>query len=391
MDRFLLTIIYLYVITCPFYIFDSGLPQPSDGIAVLGIIYLLFSTKMIPFFKIKAVKRLFQFVALATFINLAYFFIYKSNGVDNRFYFPPLFYIFDMFFFVMILFILNNNFILKINHISLAILISLSVQVLMGLVHIGSGRSSLFFNNPNQLGYYSLVSLTVFASLPSKYRANKLIILCAVLFSSYLILLSGSRAALLGVALLSGMIFLKEGIKVGFSSSIFIIIVLVGSWYFLNKNDFFNSQIDSIKARQEVKANQGASEWQVRGYDRFVLNPEYVFFGAGEGVYERFNSYQHLEMHSGPGTILFSYGVLGFTFFFLFIKQVIKLNLLFNFLLLLPVFLYNLTHQGFREPLFWILLACIFVVSQNEYKQKINRWKLRQNRNLNNVTFEILK
>lgn len=378
MDRFLKIVISLYIITCPFYVFDSGLPQPSDGIAVIGILYVLISGKMTPLFKMKVLKRLIQFVGLVVLINIAYYLFYEVNGIDNKFYFPPLFYIFNMLFFSMILIFLNKDFSKKVNILSFAVLCSLFVQVALGIVHVGTGRSSLFFNNPNQLGYYSLVSLSIFAALPSKYRSNKIITLAAVLMSAYLILLSGSRAALLGVALLGIIVFVKEGFKIKASSIFFILIVAILGWYFASQNLFVDKQIKSIRQRNEEKTLQGVSEWQVRGYDRFYLYPEYILFGAGEGMYDRFRSYQQLEMHSGPGTILFSYGILGLLLFISFLKYIVKRNVLFNILLLTPVFLYNFTHQGFRDSLFWILLAGIFIVSEKEHIIKLNKIRINK-------------
>jgi hypothetical protein len=376
MSKFLIFIILLYIITCPFYIFSSGLPQPSDGIALIGIILIVITGKIAPFFRLPILKRAAQLTALITFINLAYFFAFNLMGIDNRFYFAPLFYIFDMLVFAMLLFILNKEGTNAVNYISLAVLLSLLGQVLLGLKHVGGARGALFFNNPNQLGYYSLVSLSIFAALPSKWRAMKLVTLAAVVMSAYLILVSGSRAALMGVAVLGIIIFVKEGFKAQASSIFFILIAAVLGWYFVNQSSFVDQQIKSIRERNEYKSSKGVSEWKVRGYDRFYLYPEYVLFGAGEGEFTRFKSYQQLEMHSGPGTILFSYGILGFLLFASFINSAIKRNIVFNSILLAPVFLYNFTHQGFREPLFWMLIAIVFAVSEKEYIIKMTKLKM---------------
>ncbi|MFD2872519.1 hypothetical protein ACFS5N_08580 [Mucilaginibacter ximonensis] len=291
--------------------------------------------------------------------------------MENKFFLPILFYVFDSFVFCALVYVLNKNFEKVASHLALAIIISLSIQAILALAHIGTGRGSLYFNNPNQLGYYALTSLTVFACLPSVYRSNKLMTMAVLILSSYLILYSGSRAALLGVILLGSIIFVKEGFKVDASSIAFIILVIGAGWYFFNRNDFVDAQIKSIQDRQESKSSQGVSEFEVRGYDRFYLAPEYVLYGAGEGKYDRFHSYHSLEMHSGPGTILFSYGVLGFYLFFSFVAIVIKRDLFNNSLLIAPVILYNFTHQGFRESLFWILLACIFMVSSKQYVKDV--------------------
>jgi hypothetical protein len=136
------------------------------------------------------------------------------------------------------------------------------------------------------------------------------------------------------------------------------------------QSEFIKQKSEIIESRNRRYDNSGVSEWQIRGYDRFWIHPEYVLIGAGEGYYKRFESWHSGEMHSGFGTMLFSYGILGFSLFVIFIKKVSRRNLKINLLSLSPIFLYNLTHLGLRDSLFWMLFASVFVVSEMEFLQK---------------------
>jgi hypothetical protein len=96
----------------------------------------------------------------------------------------------------------------------------------------------------------------------------------------------------------------------------------------------------------------------MRGYDRIVNHPEFWFFGAGEGSFQRFESVLGGEIHSSWGTIFFSYGLIGTLLFLLFFLNVFKYKK--NFFYFMPIFFYGLTHQGLRSTQFWILLFIFY-------------------------------
>jgi hypothetical protein len=97
-----------------------------------------------------------------------------------------------------------------------------------------------------------------------------------------------------------------------------------------------------------------------RGYDRIVNHPEYLFFGAGEGAYERFKSelYPWGEIHSTFGTLLFCYGILGTGLFvcglFFACRRDLRAALYF-----LPAFVHGTAHHGGRFAFFWTMLAFV--------------------------------
>lgn len=383
MKIFLRNIILLYILISPFYLFPSGLPQISDILIAFGGIVFILGGGASVVTDLPVVKKMLYFVALVTIINLIAWFHYEVlNGLDNMMFFTPLFYIFNALFFIMFITVMKKENHLNVRNISLfswAILLTVSIQFFLAVsgVASGGGRGTLFFNNPNQLGYFTLLMLSIYTVLPSRIRSNMFLSLWIIFASSYLVLYSGSRAALAGILLLAIIIFYKEGFKLELKSVLFMLI-LIASIPPLLQTSFVNEKVESLVARNENTMNANVTEAQIRGYDRFALYPEYVFYGAGEGYNLRFKSFHQLEMHSGPGTILFSYGILGFILFFSFLFEAIKRQFWYYSLVLIPAFIYNLTHQGFRETLFWVLLASIYLVSSASKQIKFRRTFQRQ-------------
>lgn len=373
MYRVIAIIFSIYLLANPFYIFKSGLPQPSDMLMALGLIGFILTGAISYVWKLKIFKSLLRFIMIVVLINTIYFFYYTGQGVENKFFMSNLFYIFNLLFFGLVIWALAKNKEHFINQVSLFIIISLTIQFFLGIAGIGGTggmRNAIFFNNPNQLGYYVLLSLSLFTALPSKYRSNRVIALATIFISAYLILLSGSRAALIGVILISAILFIKEGVKLEFSSVIFVLISIIVAVYFLGNSSFVESKLASIEERDQRSVNKRVSFWEERAYDRFYLYPEKVLYGAGDGLFTRFKSYHQLEMHSGFGTVLFSYGFLGFILFAIFMRTVLSKALFMNLLLLTPVFLYNLSHQGFRDSLFWMLLASVYFVTETSTEDR---------------------
>ena len=88
-----------------------------------------------------------------------------------------------------------------------------------------------------------------------------------------------------------------------------------------------------------------------RGYDRIWRYPEHLVVGAGEGAAWRFGtSTNYLELHSTFGTVLFSYGFVGFCLFMVLLWVMLRRAPLAHMLYSLPLWAYGLTHQGLRNP-----------------------------------------
>jgi hypothetical protein len=102
-----------------------------------------------------------------------------------------------------------------------------------------------------------------------------------------------------------------------------------------------------------------------RGYDRILTYIELTILGAGEGYFNRFKSMHKGELHSVIGTLFFSYGIIGLGLFLLMFLK-FKYKKLFLIKFLTPMFLYSLTHNGIRNPLFWIIIAITFCYAEKK-------------------------
>lgn len=369
-------IFIIYIILSPIYVFESGMPQPADFIlAIACFLGVLIADKKIFLLKpIKAFIRLILLIILVSALNEYYL---SLLGVKGGPMFAAIFYIYNFLVFVLV-FVLWEHIPKNKLYNVVGFVIILTVISQWGFHLLGFGksypRSQIYFNNPNQLGYYILCIFSLFTAIPSKFRRNKSIVFGMLIMCSYLILISGSRAALLGVFLLGGIIFFKEGFKFKVSSFLGVSFFTVIIFVFVSNNEIIQSKFQKVIERNENKESTLESEIIVRGYDRILFYPEYLLYGAGEGGIERFvKSKSNLEIHSGFGTILFSYGILGFMFFVMLIFKIISFKKRSNLLLLLPVFSYNLTHNGFRSTMFWILLAFVYLVSLDEKEREYEK------------------
>lgn len=377
MKYFFLFIIIAYILLSPFYIFESGLPQPADFVIAFGCLFLIFSKDFLLYLKLDVVKKFIYFLSLTIFINIFYFLFFKSQSIDASAMLSYIFYYsFNFLFFLLFLKTLQENPEFS-DKIAFTIIFCLIVQTILAVLGINGGikgdgtRSVIFFNNPNQLGYFALLMLTIFITLKSKYKQNFYIILLILVISASLILFSGSRAALGGFIILSIISLYQLEKKYRLSVFVFVVLLTIAT-PIIYKTTFIQDKITLIERRGGRNELKNVTEAQVRGYDRFWLHPEYIFFGAGEGKYDRFDSWHSLEIHSGFGTVLFSYGIFGLILFSNFIFKVISNNLFSNILLLLPVIIYNATHQGLRFSLLWALLAIIYAYSNTNPNLRID-------------------
>ena len=370
MNKFLLLVVCLYILLLPLYIFESGLPQPAHYILAIGLIMGFFSLEFRKtIFTQKPTRYLVAFIVVVIIVNTSYFAFLTFTGIENSLYLPIAYYIFNAVFFLLLLYLLRvERFQETVNYIALAIIISVSIQVILALMgvnketqYIVTKRTVLWFNNPNQLGYFVLLALTFYTVLPSKFRLERIYNLLMIIMCFYLAIISSSRVIIIGLVILSSLLIFSSEKNVPQKRWLVILpaIFLIGTGVFYTP--FVQKRINLIETRIERNDAKGVSEAQIRGYDRVFNHPEKILYGAGEGNYDRFNSYQPGEIHSGFGNILFSYGIVGLVFFSLFVFASIRKNLLYNCLLLLPILLYNLVHQGFRATFFWGILAAIFM------------------------------
>lgn len=376
-SKLLTYFISLYIILFPFYIFPSGLPQPSDIVLALGLLLNIRKAWNSGVFQITVVKRFSVFLLLVLIINTFYtFYLYHDEKLTKTPFFAAIYFLFCYLVFVntvMIGYSASKTFL---NNIVLACAISLTIQIIcIPVANITSDRSIMFFNNPNQLAYYALLMMTIFIVVDSKYRKNKFFLILFSVACFYFTLISASRIALPCIALLIIYAAIISGLRLNAKNILLLIFILVAGYYISQKYKVaLVEKVDYVFHRIETNSGLSISPIQERGYDRMYLYPAYNFFGAGENANYRWTrAAQQLELHSFFGTLLFCYGILGFILFMRFSYAIIKRHFWKNLMILLPIILFNFVDNGERVGILWILLALIFINDLNNWKFRVNQ------------------
>lgn len=367
-DKIVLLLYSLYFILKPFYFWSSGLPQVADIIMIFLILFFIFSKKGC--FKFYSTSKGFLLTAL---IFVSYIFVVNSVWMmilnsSLKFLLTSTFYTYNFLIaaLVAILYYHYNGMLIKITYNST--LISLIIQLFIYVISGGfsGGRMVGGFNNPNQLGYYSLLSLSIllFASKKIEIRIRGFIL--GILLSTILCFSSLSKAAILSYI---GMFifYLLSNNKNKKMERIFIVILFVIIINFVYQYTDFIQNNDLYLAVQKRITSIGMDSddsLEGRGYYRITEYPQYWIFGAGEGEYSRFRN-QSMEFHSTLGNIQVSYGLIGMILFLRLLFIALKNDGYKNWYVLLFILVYGLTHNGIRNSLFWIILALMVTSSLN--------------------------
>ena len=100
-----------------------------------------------------------------------------------------------------------------------------------------------------------------------------------------------------------------------------------------------------------------------------------IFWGMGEGAYERFSVMTGNEVHSTYISILASYGVIGLFLWLLCMAEFLlrKKQVWFVLVSLSGVALYWVTHNGIRNTMVWMVIALLSISLQSDLEKKCKR------------------
>jgi hypothetical protein len=351
-ENFPLFILTIYIILKPFYLFPSGGMQIADIFLIVLFFSLIVSVKGIKIYDWATVSLLLLLFMTITIVSGLWTLITE----DLRVLLPILFLLFNLILFLCVSHIVNTHPSAK-KTILWAIIGSVLLQfILIPISSTPAFRQSLFFNNPNQLGYWSVLCATIFLFLVQEEKLNKYIY---IMFTGVVMILAGlslSKAAIVSIFLLYFIYYSNRPIV-----GILFLISIIGTFLFAGEIE----QVSNVVDRLADLGSAGDDNASGRGYNRIWEWPEYAWLGNGEGALERFG--EDHEIHSTMGTLFFSYGPIGlFLFLTIFIRFFFTKGLA-SVLPFIPIFAYSLTHQGYRFSLFWLLLS---LVSTYKYKQK---------------------
>lgn len=352
----------LYLLLSPVYIFSKGLPQPADYLLLLCGFPALFVTMIR---HRGGLSKVFLFGLLFAVLTMSINLVHFSFLHNDRLLKHSIYYIFNFsaFYYTLVMFKQSPETMNRLTYIAIAasIIFQFIYAPIFGGIELFRNTGS--FNNPNQLAYWCILSASILIILKRDQQFTFLdLILFAMLF--FLQSLSLSKAGLICSALLLPiLVFLPNMPKFG------KILVFIGVLGFLITQALDHgaierqlTQINQLTAVADRIHNIGYESDDSasgRGYDRIIKFPHYILYGAGEGAFYRFGIGAQ-EIHSGLGTLLFSYGITGFLFFSMFIYAVFYRVPKQYYLLLLLVFLFGIPHQNIRFTYFWIFLGIVY-------------------------------
>jgi hypothetical protein len=354
----------LFVLMIPLYIAPSGLPQPGDALVFVLLAIALFSRHRRLDRSTRAIVRaLLWFTLWVALVNYGWAVILWKFDRLKDFVIHPFFYLFNALLFFSGLVIARRDRVTFLRVTSGVLYVSILAQLVASFVYRrGMYRDDGFFNNANQLGYFALLAACVFALTQRAIGVRRWIAGLGVAACAYLATLSGSRAALVGIAILLFIMLFANPRTIIIASLVAVAVISLGGP--------LATAIDNISERSQSLSRHGTFS-EERGYDRIWKNPEYLITGAGEGEYQRFvkEGENGRELHSSFGSVLFSYGILGSLLFFVFLARVFKRTSVRDKAILVAGLSFALAHQGLRFTMFWVVLVVFVVVKQHTATQ----------------------
>ena len=357
----------------PIYIFNSGSIQPSH------FFLLIFSIVTLLNFKIYINKYFVTFTIFLIYCALVNIFYSYSELVVSRnvieFKYLKEFLFLSYNFIITISLLTFFNYQKEFNKIKyciftaiVIIFFSICYEIYFSQLEF---RFTSYFNNPNQLGYFSVC---VFSIIYLFYRNNYIsyylliILLFLIVLFSMLTLSKASYVSLLLCIFFSIKPFNFKYSKIIELIFLFLIILIFIIFYLqITELHIFKRTLNMF--------TESDSSLEVRGYKVFFEgNSIQALFGMGvKNIFD----IQKFEIHSTFFMVLTSYGIIGFCIFLtLMIIWILDINKTYGLRGLIcvcgPSLLYGLTHNGIRFSMFWIMFAVSIHLS-NEFKKKTRK------------------
>lgn len=237
----------------------------------------------------------------------------------------------------------------------------------ISLSDAGHGRATGSFNNPNQLGYFSVCALSLAYLVYRHGHVNYLVAFSIFGSAMFLSIASLSKAAMVANFLVAFIALKPDGVAglISVKSKLLILTVwllsvvfLMFAFLMLYLDGFFN---EFVFVRRLLSMGQEEdSSLEARGYFAILQGDWFhLLFGLG---YSRVEEILGHEVHSTLGSVLNNYGLVGFLFFSIVLMVwAVKLWRAYGFVGLCclagPAMMYGITHNGTRFTAFWVLFA----------------------------------
>lgn len=347
----------------PMYIYPSGSAQPTDYVFLI-LVFLVY-------FHALATSREFPLADIPIYWLLLAFWVFVHCLASSLllqssdFYRTMAFWIYNTVVASCFIYLLGMTPRSKL-YVEWSICLGLTLSGVGVIISLGmEGRAIGFFNNPNQLAFFSLLGVSSLLVLSRMTLRVKPHVILALLSGVLGIFAAASLAAIVGFCLvLIGYLVANLQPKKLFRFSIILSLLFIVS--LLADDKTMTGIANNVYNRSLVAEGKFDSIGEERNYDRISAFPEYTLLGAGEGHLERFYPYDKNEIHSSFGNLLFAYGIPGLVLFLALLFSIVKNSPLPIWFVVAGPIVYSLTHMGLRTTLFWIFLAIVW----SEYGKK---------------------
>lgn len=364
----------------PVYLYPSGGPQLVDILILLVIFLTLFYRKTADAKIIKQIYTIIPFFVWVLLINSIYF---LQNSEDISLFIATITLLYN----IIIFYAFSKNFSEITGEKAFKILsFGLILSILLVFLIKGKAeeeiRATLSFNNPNQLGYFSVILFSyVIIFLNNKDKLNILStksfwvsVILISLAAHFFVFLSLSRGAFFSILLLD-ICFLKTMIKNKYSFMVAMLMMILGAIIIFSNLPYIEGR---MKARGESRSfnleKSIAQSYERVSSQLMFSNSWQIFWGRGDGriiigegqfLIKPKNDPIHFEVHNIFGNVLRSYGIIGlFLFGFWIGKFIWESRFVPGAIWVWAALLcYNMTHNGIRFRSFWILLAFILALT----------------------------
>ena len=349
---------------------------PSGNIQVTHYLFLIFTILVFLFIGIQLDKYFYTFLLFliyAVLVNIFYISkdIYEFGYASIKYAEGILFLTYNFILTISLMSYFSHQKKLNVIIYGLAtaisiILFSIFYQYFFGTLDY---RYEGYFNNPNQLGYYSVCCFSLIYLLYRNLYIPYFLMIVATTTVVFFSILTLSKAAFISLFLC--IIFVIKPFNYKYSKIIMTIIVLSVIFFMVL---FYNQIIEThVFSRLINTLSENDSSLKVRGYLVFFeANFLEKIFGMGP---KRIYEVQGYEVHSTLMMILSSFGLIGLLIFcLLLLFWVLEINKAYGLngviCICAPSLLYGLTHNGIRFVMFWIVFAISIFLSKELIKKK---------------------
>lgn len=364
----------------PVYLWESGLPQPCHIIAAVAIELRILTRPRLYWVRGWSLGALFVLYSLTVAVV-----VYALHG-DVTTVLAPAYYAFG--FAVFLLTVTATSEIGRPFLRSIFWVHTCALTCVVAITASGAGRSLAAvrsmstFNDPNQMANWLICCVCVLASTGRVLYNSWWPGLLGLAVAAVGVVFSASRSGSLGLlALTTGLLSavayqelrsavsemrvrLTKVLAIGMvASGLLVVVWLARSVVMTAVAGTLGQRVSYLISRfGEIVRGSGYAFWSARGYDRLLLFPEYLVFGAGEGAVERFAGRVWFlgEIHSSWVGVLFCYGFVGAALFAMFVASAVaRIRDRWSRVLLLGPLVYGFTTYSIRNWYSWVALGVL--------------------------------